>query len=124
MPNDLNRIVICTEDCEGCEHNSPHKYSSCQSSCDGGGEYQCPACVLAKDQRNNQCKIKQEVNMKYCPTCGQEVIRDREKEPKQTSEMNELYKFEIVRFFRCPQGHVFRGIFSPHNGPSLYREEF
>lgn len=48
MPNDLDQIVICTEDCEGCEHNRPHKYSSCQSSCDGGGDYQCPACVLAK----------------------------------------------------------------------------
>lgn len=50
MPNDLDQIVICVEDCEGCEHNRPHKYSSCQSSCDGGGDYECPACVLAKDE--------------------------------------------------------------------------
>ena len=47
MSNDLDQIVVCIEDCEGCEHNRPHKYSSCQSSCDGGGDYNCPACVLA-----------------------------------------------------------------------------
>ena len=38
-------IVICQDaGCEGCEHSEPHEYDSCDTSCDGGGDHNCPAC--------------------------------------------------------------------------------
>lgn len=42
--------VICPDaGCEGCEHTVPHEYESCESSCDGGGDNNCPACVEVKE---------------------------------------------------------------------------
>ena len=40
-------IVICPNaPCIGCEHAEPHEYDSCpNSSCDGGGDHDCPACL-------------------------------------------------------------------------------
>lgn len=38
------KVVNCPESCIGCEHAEPHEYDSCDSSCDGGGEYNCPPC--------------------------------------------------------------------------------
>jgi hypothetical protein len=44
MPNNLNDDVICKENCIGCEHAVQHKYMTVDSSCDGGGDNNCPPC--------------------------------------------------------------------------------
>ena len=37
--------VICPDaGCDNCEHNEPHEYDSCESSCTEGGDYNCPPC--------------------------------------------------------------------------------
>lgn len=44
-PNVIGEKVICPElGCLNCEHAKPHKYMEVDSSCDGGGDHNCPAC--------------------------------------------------------------------------------
>ena len=42
-------IVICPDaGCDNCEHNKPHKYMDVESSCEDGGDNNCPNCVPVK----------------------------------------------------------------------------
>lgn len=47
FPTQIGQIVICPEArCVGCEHSEEHGYMEVDSSCDGGGDYDCPKCEL------------------------------------------------------------------------------
>ena len=44
----MEGIVICPDfGCVGCEHGVLHVLNSCASSCSGGGDNNCSACVNA-----------------------------------------------------------------------------
>lgn len=44
----METIVICSDfGCVGCEHRVLHVLDSCDSSCGGGGDNNCSACVNA-----------------------------------------------------------------------------
>ena len=47
----LKEIVVCPDaGCLGCEHGETHKYGSCDSSCEGGGDHDCPACIESQQK--------------------------------------------------------------------------
>jgi hypothetical protein len=57
LPNNLNDTVICPDhSCLGCSHNDPHKYMSVDSDCDGGGDNDCPACVIVNEEQKKEEK--------------------------------------------------------------------
>ncbi len=44
------KIVVCPDaGCVGCEHGDPHEWDTVDSSCNGGGDWNCPACVLVEE---------------------------------------------------------------------------
>ena len=46
-------LYICPDaGCYNCEHAEPHEVDDCESSCFGGGDYDCPACIPYEEFKN------------------------------------------------------------------------
>lgn len=65
----MEAIVICPNfGCVGCEHSELHMLNSCESSCGGGGDNNCSACVNAMtliEQLTNEVKRLEIVESNY-----------------------------------------------------------
>jgi hypothetical protein len=65
----MDKIVICPDfGCIGCEHGKLHALDSCDSSCGGGGDNNCPSCVNAMtliEQLTSEIKRLEVVESNY-----------------------------------------------------------